>query len=392
MKMDSIQHPQGSETTGPRVPVVPHLSVLGGMHTGARLSLVGMPICVIGSAPHCDVILRDAAIAAEHLMVISRPSGAIVRALGGPFMVDGVVVKQGETRDVSSGMQLDLGGARLALSIAMQAEEDVLDRPQAQEQVRAANQRDDVTASAHRFAAHVSHRLTARNATTALVSAGVLLMTAAAAISAADKVRVSFKEKVTLVEQALNVPQLAGVTVKDKDGVINVSGFVTAPADRKILQDRLAPHMAQMAISNDVETGADIASRAKDLFRISGVAAATRYVQHGKLVAEVKSDDLQSATLARDTVMKDLQMVRSIEIVALPNTLAQVTPNCVNPTANRDALRLQYVVSNEPAYLKTADGTKYYVDGQLPTGHIVKQITDEKIFLDCGGVESVITF
>jgi hypothetical protein len=148
-----------------------------------------------------------------------------------------------------------------------------------------------------------------------------------------------------------------------------------------------------MKIENNVEMGADVASRVKESFRINGISATAQYVQHGKIVAEVKAVDVPNATAAKDNVLKDIRTLRGIEVVAIKGSEPlPETPPCINPSTNREALRLQYVVSDAPAYMKTADGTKYYVEGQLPTGHVIKRITDEQVFLDCGGVASVVTF
>lgn len=391
--MDGDQsHQRGNAGAVPST-LIPHLSVVGGLHVGAKLSLVDMPICVIGSGPHCDVILRDNAVALEHLTVITRADGSIVRALGGPFMADGRVVSQGETIAIADGMSIELGAARIQFGLGAIARESrarselphFAGRPEEQGAAKLPPPFAAVPA--------LASRAFGRNAIIALFSGGALLVAAAVGISTASNMRVSTKGNVVLLEQSLNVPQLAGISLKEKAGVVDITGFVSTEADKKLLLDRLAPHAGLLTINNRVETGADIANRAKDSFRVSGVSATTNYVPHGKLMAEVKPADLANAALAKDAVMKDLPMLRSIEVVALQAAiLPKEVPKCINPVADRDALKVKFVVSNEPAYIKTADGTMYYVEGQLPTGHIIKNITDSQLFLDCNGVSEVVTF
>lgn len=396
--MDGDQSQHVGHTDALPATLVPHLSVVGGLHTGAKLSLADMPICVIGSAAHCDVILRDNAVAAEHLTVITRPDGSIVRALGGPFMANGRVVAQGETIGVANGMAIELGDAsiRLALSVAG-ARATSASGANDNESARGAQR--DASSDAHLQSPlgatqqQAAKRATTRNVTIGLVSLGALLVTAAVGLGTASSMRVSTKEGTALLEQSINLPQLAGVTVKQKGNIVTVSGFVSTDADKKLLQERLAPHAALLTINNTVETGSDIANRAKDVFRMSGISAATHYVPHGKINAEVKPADLANAALAKDAVLKDLPMLRSLEVIALQAALPpNEIPKCVNPKADRDFLKVKYIVSTYPAYIKTADGSLYYVEGQLPTGHIIKNITDNQLFLDCNGVSEVVTF
>lgn len=392
MDGDQIQSVGNASNTPTRL--VTYLSIVAGMHAGARLSLGDTPICVIGSAPHCDVILRDPSIAAEHLTVISRSNGAVVRALGGPFMVDGRVFAQGDALAVSDGMSLDLGEAKLVLSLGPRGNTGDVDMGLGSRKQGEAGARANLgEESSVQHAARTEPRKSTRTAIIALVSTGVLFVTAALAIGAMDNLRPSTKSNVALLEQSIVSPQLAGVIVKERDGTIHLSGFVATAADRQLLQDRVAPHAANMKIENNVEMGADVASRVKESFRINGISATAQYVQHGKIVAEVKAVDVPNATAAKDNVLKDIRTLRGIEVIAIKGSEPlPETPPCINPSTNREALRLQYVVSDAPAYMKTADGTKYYVEGQLPTGHAIKRITDEQVFLDCGGVASVVTF
>jgi Inner membrane component of T3SS, cytoplasmic domain len=393
MDMDGDQSQHVSNAGAVPSTLVPHLSVVGGLHAGAKLSLGDMPICVIGSAPHCDVILRDNAVALEHLTVITRTDGSIVRALGGPFMADGKVVAQGDSVGVVDGMSIELGAARLQFGLGTIAKDSHTRDEHAHFADGSGETSGAKLAPPIGAAPSTASRALGRNAIIGLFSGGALLVAAAVGISAASNMRVSTKGNVVLLEQSLNLPQLAGITLKEKAGVVDISGFVSTEADKKLLADRLAPHAAQLTINNRVETGADIANRAKDSFRVSGVSATTHYVPHGKLTAEVKPADLASAALAKDTVLKDLPMLRSIEVVTLQAAVVpREVPKCINPAADREALKVKFVVSNEPAYIKTADGTIYYVEGQLPTGHIIKNITDSQLFLDCNGVSEVVTF
>jgi Inner membrane component of T3SS, cytoplasmic domain len=392
MDMDGDQSQHVSNASAVASALVPHLSVVGGLHAGAKLSLGDMPICVIGSAPHCDVILRDSAVALEHLTVITRADGSIIRALGGPFMADGKVIAQGETVGVVDGVSIELGAARIQFGLGAIAKDSRARTGHAQyaggsEEMTGATLPPPIGATS----APASHAI-GRNAIIGLFSGGALLVAAAVGISAASNMRVSTKGNVALLEQSLNLPQLAGIALKEKAGVVDISGFVSTEADKKLLVDRLAPHAGQLTINNKVETGADIANRAKDSFRVSGISATTHYVPHGKLTAEVKPADLANAAVAKDAVMKDLPMLRSIEVVALQAAVVpKEAPKCVNLAADRDAFRVRYVVSSDPPYISTVDGTKLYVGAQLPTGHTIKNITDDQIFLDCNGVSEVVT-
>ena len=365
------------------------LAIVGGLHDGATFDLPDQPMCLIGRAPHCDIILRDESVAMEHVAIVRDEYGVHLRALASGFGYDEKVIAPGDSMMVGSGpngTSLRLGNIELCIR---QPQSSASPRPTPTGDALS----ESVEAEANAEAKNVSQspapkERSAYRATLAfaLLGVGSVLTFAAFSLSVSEGFFDKSTERLETVRRAIDVPQLAGVKVVEEYGSkIALTGFVANDEENNLLRSRLKPGTVD---SLRVNIGSDLASRAKDLLRVNGHAAVTSYEPHGKVRAALNGVDKQTQDRLTDTIRKDLPMIASIQIVSTATAadLAKAAgPTCVNPDADRDALKFVASFAGEHAFVRTASGVKYFVDSRLPTGHEIREIRESEIVLDCAG-------
>lgn len=359
------------------------LNVVGGLHDGASIDLPEQPMCVVGSARHCDVILRDESVAREHVAITRDAEGVHIRALGAGFGYDDRVVGPGD----SIVLALSGSDAQIALgSISLKVMQ-----PQLNAAGAIAHKSANDTGSGEASAASASAlpaaepRRYGKFVAFGMLALGGVLTFAAFALSVTETMHQKATARLDNVKNALAVPQLAGVKVEERGSKILLSGFVTGEDDNALLRNRLKPGMVD---GMQVSVGSDLAARTKDLLRVNGHTAVTSYQPHGKVVAMLAGVDKQTQDRLADSIRKDLPMIASVQVTSTPTAaeLAKAAgPTCVNPDADRDALKFVASFAADPAFVRTANGVKYYVGSKLPTGHEISAINESGIVLECLG-------
>lgn len=358
------------------------IRVSGGVHDGAVAELDIDSICVIGRSDRCDVILNEEGVAPEHLALVTRADGMFIRALSHGFSVNGRTVDAGELVAVNGDMAIDLGATQLVLTAhaseasasAVEAAEDAAG--EAERTIRSANGKS---------------RFAKRAGIGVLLSAVVLVAAAAVMFDHADRKAPSNAARLEAIAQVTANPIYEGVKVQEINGAVVVGGYVATTQQRNDLAAALMP---LGPITNRVEAGNEIASRVREELRLHGIAATTTYKPHGIVIAGVNANALNSdvAERMKATIAHDVPALAGLEFAVTGNAEAQgpPIPLCGSPNINRDALVVLNVVTEAPAYIRTADGAKYFEEGRLPTGHVIKRISQGELALECGGVASVV--
>lgn len=93
------------------------LRVLAGRHAGAAIEL-DFGAVLLGSEPHCEVVLRDNGVEGEHLLFSVSEARVSVRVLGASAGVDGRPVASGWVLPYRPGMIIELGAATIGLATA----------------------------------------------------------------------------------------------------------------------------------------------------------------------------------------------------------------------------------------------------------------------------------
>jgi type III secretion system YscD/HrpQ family protein len=373
------------------------LAVMGGLHDGATIDLPDQPMCLVGRAPHCDIILRDESVAMEHVAIVRDKDGVHLRALAAGFGYEEKVIAPGDSIVVASslnGASVRLGNIELCIRQPQFGESSSSSRTTDGDEESAEGHKAHKTHKAHKAHAESSTQVPLpkerRHYRTtlafALFGVGSALTFAAFALSISENLSQKSAERLESVRRAVDIPQLNGVKVlEEQGGKIALTGFVTNDEESNLLRSRLKPGTVD---SVRVITGSDIASRAKDLLRVNGHAAVTNYEPHGKVRVALNGVDKQTQDRLTDTIRKDLPMIASVQMVSTATAaeLAKAAgPACVNPDADRDALKFVASFAGENAFVRTASGVKYFVDSRLPTGHEIREIRESEIVLDCAG-------
>lgn len=356
------------------------LRVAGGLHDGATIDLPEQPMCVVGSARHCDVILRDPSVAPEHVAITRDEDGLHIRALASGFGYDERVIGPGDSIMLAasaSDAHITLGAISLHVRQPMATIEE-------------APAQTDEAATVHNDPAQPNPAIVVRRRygkvmTFGMLGLGGVLTCAAFALSVSQSLQQKATSRVDLVRGAIAIPQLAGVKVEERGSKILLAGFVTNEDENQLLHSRLKPGLVDGV---QVSVGSDLAARTKDMLRINGYTATTSYQPHGKVVVSLNGIDKQTQDRLADSIRKDLPMIAAIQVTSTPTAaeLARAAgPTCVNPDADRDGLKFVALFAAEPAFVRTANGNKYYVGSKLPTGHEISAIRESEIVLECVG-------
>ncbi|MFQ3786225.1 FHA domain-containing protein [Halomonas sp. A29] len=99
----------------PTTEVFSTLEVRSGLHAGVAVPLE-QPVCRIGSATSCDVMLSDADLASEHVILRFHARMVAIEAVGGTVEANGKPLAQGTGWRTSLPVTLAIGEVRLTLT------------------------------------------------------------------------------------------------------------------------------------------------------------------------------------------------------------------------------------------------------------------------------------
>jgi type III secretion protein D len=125
-----------------------------------------------------------------------------------------------------------------------------------------------------------------------------------------------------------------------------------------------------------------------EVFRVNGIAVKAQVAGAGRIEAEAAEPDLVRLKRAEEVVRRD---VRGLQQLALRNT-ATPRPPPAPPLPDDPGKRIASLVPGEPAYLVTADGSRYFVGAVLPSGHRVMRIAHGSVTLDFDGQKQTLNF
>lgn len=174
--------------------------------------------------------------------------------------------------------------------------------------------------------------------------------------------------------------------VRGADGRFAVRGRVGNEAQRQKLQAWVATSIPGAAL--DVQVDEVLASNVAEVLRVNGVAAKTRVAAPGRIEAEVAEPDHARVKRAEDVVRRD---VPGLDQLSLRNT-ATPRPPPTPPVPDDPGKRIASLVPGEPAYLVTADGSRYFLGAVLPSGHRVMQIAHGSVTLELNGQLQTLNF
>ena len=212
----------------------------------------------------------------------------------------------------------------------------------------------------------------------ALVSASVGAFTLAWAMAPTS---VSLPARAGQLEKILTS---AGFDVKVEATLtgLDIKGYLETDKQRTELERLLAdqtpqPRMAAVWINEKVTAGVG------EVFRLKGISAEVSSPGRGEVHVHTHAADIAALEQAKDTAVRD---VPGLQKLVSSNDPPPVPPPPV--VVSDPGKRIVAIVPGDPGYVKTADGTYYFVGAMLPTGHRLVAVLSDRIQMERDGVVS----
>lgn len=357
------------------------LRVLSGEQRGAVSAVRLGDTLRIGRDWSNDVVLQDAGDSAARLQLHGDGSLAL-DVEGGDCRIDGSVMTAGQPAVIALYTPFTVGDTRLAVGRvgapqwAMLFDDEVSapaePAPVAEASVSAA-------VPAWRRAGLVSRLLTGGAALVAL-SAGALTLAWAMGHGT-----VAPAEQVQHLRQTLTHLGFGMLDAEYRDGQLTVVGHLDTQAQRSRLEQLLA---GQSPARVAVWVNEQLTSNVADVYRLNGISADVR--SGGPGVVHVQTREADTDKLAHVQALARRDVPGLAQLVAANDA----PPASPKPEAaiNDPGKRVAAIVPGDPAYVVTADGTRYFEGAILPTGHRILAILSDRVQIERDGQASTLNF
>ncbi len=353
------------------------LIIADGPQRGAKLQLHAGCDVRIGSAFDNDVVLRDPAIPAHAALVRVTPESCQWQALDATLdgEVSGSPLALNESVSVTNGTNVRLGDSVLLVL----SEGDT-------------SETGASPAGVSRKSETEGNLPPRRWPSRALVV--VVPMLALCSLAAASwwqnnlPQEVAARPSITTLLAASPFHELEASTTAD---IVLVEGFVDTQREKLELAELLKE--SGQPVQLDVAVGEKLASAVADVYRTNGVDAEVGAT--GAAAVEVRTSvaDVRQLEMLEDAVRADVPQVSTLKLINVPpepKDGSSVTPTRKLPID--PGKRVAMVVSSDPAYLLTADGSRYFVGSLLPSGQQIIDINNRRVLLEQGGQKTELEF
>lgn len=359
------------------------LRVLSGAQRGAASAMRPGDTVRIGREWSNDVVLQDAGESAASLLLHEDGSLALGTE-GEGCSVDGVALCDDSAMPVAMYTPFTVGGTRMAVGR--------VGAPQWAALFDGAPH-DDAPAGAmepHPDAAAASVPLRKRTGTVhrLLTGGAALLAVSACALTMAWAMgpgTLKPAEQVEHLRQTLAHLGFGMLNAEHRDGQLMVTGHLDSVAQRSRLEQALAGQSpARIAVVVNEQITASVA----DVYRLNRISADVK--SGGPGVVHVHTREADHAQLER------VQAVARRDVAGLSQLVASNDAPPVQPrpeaTVTDPGKRVAAIVPGEPAYVVTADGTRYFQGAVLPTGHRILAILSDRVQIERDGATSTLNF
>lgn len=185
----------------------------------------------------------------------------------------------------------------------------------------------------------------------------------------------------SILAQHLTEQELTFVELNKKGSNWDLVGRVDTRSQYLNLERFITEH--NLPVSNNVINAMSTRTQIEDLFRINGVTAKTEFDEKGTLWVYTFIRDNGLLESVKSAVANDMPKLKNWEIANTP-------PEDSIP--EDPGKQVVMIVSDEPAYILTADQTRYFVDSLLPSGHRISAIEEGRVMLEKSGERSELSF
>ncbi len=295
------------------------LTVISGIHTGARHLLQTSDVLVLGKDLDCDIIIQDDGVMDSHCLIFFQTGNLIIRALKSEVEIDGKRLNKGKETQLRPGDSVQIGAAKIRFSVLGSAK-----KPE----------------TSTRYPAGIGLERTLKTKGYQLLIAVALLLISTG-----------------IVHSGLSETNPSPKT----------TGHLTQPTPEVI----------------DQQEGKRMARSVKEILRLSGIEAESRYLGHGEVEITGIFTDV-------DQLNKTIGSRSITEIAGLKRILA----NNLVPKQERaplPKLDIQTVVTGYDPYIVTTDGSHHYIGAEFNNSFVLAQIaTDEITLKNSVGEEKII--
>lgn len=365
------------------------LRVLSGEQRGAATAVRPGDRLRIGHGWSNDVVLQDGNGCAT--LVWAGSGSLVLSAAEGECGIAGDALAPSEDSDLALYTPFTVGSARMAVGrigapqwASLFEEEET---PQAIADSAAADNAAQATQSGGAPAPKPAS--TRRSWTSRLLIGGAALVGISAGTLtlawAMGPATLSAPEQAVHLRQTLNHLGYASLNVENRDGQLHVTGHLDTQAQRSRLEKALADQSpARVAVWVNEQVSAGVA----DVFRLNGIAADVRASGPGVIRVHTREADVKQLEHVRGIARRDVPGLKQLVAVNdQPPALPQQGATITDP-----GKRVAAIVPGDPAYIVTADGTRYFEGAMLPSGHRIVAILPDKVQMERDGVGSVLAF
>ena len=213
-----------------------------------------------------------------------------------------------------------------------------------------------------------------------LVSASAGALTLAWAMSTTSP---SLPKQADHLRQVLTDSGFSALSVETSNNELAVTGYLDTLAQKGKLDQiltKLGGKMPRLAVWTNEQVTVDVG----DVYRLNHIAAEVHSAGPG--IVRVQTHEGDAAALEK---------VKAFALGNVPNLRQVVSANdpppatsCGGTTIHDPNKLIVAIVPGDPAYVVTADGTRYFEGAMLPTGYLLKAIRPGHIQMECDGVVS----
>jgi type III secretion protein D len=355
------------------------LRVLSGPQAGARAPLPAGRVRLLAAGAHADdadILLREERENPVRARIVAAGGAALVEVIDGPAMLAGQLLAAGESTDWPMHAPLQVGSSVVAYGLAADdAWPDVADAPVDAAEAGGtdaapppARRQPKKSRSGTWLIASVMAVAVAGTAALGVVRSGMPSLQAAAAPTSS-------------LADALRTSEFAAVLspAQDASGRLELRGRLATLAQRTKLDAWLAARQLTPLVNVVVDEA--LARDVTEVFRVNGVPVQARAQGPGHIVVEAAERDAEHLARAEEVVRRD---VRGLAQLGVVNRVQPVAPPRA-PVPDDPGKRIASLVPGSPAYLVTADGSRYFVGAMLPSGHRITAIGAQRVQLERDG-------